>query len=347
MEPVAKTVNKQVTLDNYRVVAVRPDWTDSRGLLGYYNPITGRYRATPFLRLLRRAQEEVDAATIEGRDPVPFFLVLDEMNLARVEHYFADFLSALESGEPISLHDVDELELGTDEEAGAIPKTIAVPANLFFVGTVNVDESTYMFSLKVLDRAFTIELNDVHLDTFGTASEWSEALNLVGWDGRLSPSGTRKPATADWIEFGALADGELRNQVLGIHRILCKRNRHFGYRVANEIARFVNLAVAQASDPEQVGWVALDLAILQKVLVKLNGTQQELDELLGLLLQFCLNGSESAAGLPAPSAWLLADDGRALVAGDYEGEPVFPRSALKVWRMRKRLEERGFTAWIE
>jgi 5-methylcytosine-specific restriction enzyme B len=78
------------------------------------------------------------------------------MNLARVEHYFSDFLSAMESGEEIHLHDDPQVEEEED-----IPRRIAIPKNVFVIGTVNVDETTYMFSPKVLDRAFVLEFNDV------------------------------------------------------------------------------------------------------------------------------------------------------------------------------------------
>ena len=141
----------------YELVAVRPDWTDSRALLGFYNPLTRAYASTPTLDLVMRAQEEVSLAAAEGRAPRPFFLIFDEMNLARVEHYFSDFLSAMESGEELALHDDEDV----DEE---IPRRLALPSNLFVVGTVNVDETTYMFSPKVLDRAFVLEFNDVDLD---------------------------------------------------------------------------------------------------------------------------------------------------------------------------------------
>jgi len=83
---------------NWAVIAVRPDWTDHRGLLGHHNPLAGQYVVTPFLRLLLEAHEEATIAAKEGREPAPFFAILDEMNLARVEHYFSDLLSAMESG---------------------------------------------------------------------------------------------------------------------------------------------------------------------------------------------------------------------------------------------------------
>jgi len=354
IEQVTQEVVQDTRPENYDVVAVRPDWTDSRGLLGYFNPITGGYVTTPFLRLVLRAQREFERARDADKkvEPAPFFIVLDEMNLARVEHYFSDFLSALESGEAIALHDVESLESGEAEvEALAVPKRLSVPPNLYFVGTVNVDESTYMFSPKVLDRAFTIELNEVHLRSFGERPEWSDALDLKRWSGRLDPDATRKPNRDDWVAFGKLQKGALRDQLVALHDILAFEHRHFGYRVANEVARFVLLAVSQAKDAEQAGWDALDLAILQKVLVKLHGTQQELSELLDDLLRFTLEGATP------DTACVLTDWKPVRETGelsrnqtDDEDEPataLFARSAKKLWRMRKRLRAQGFTAWIE
>ncbi len=301
--------------------------------------------------MLLRADLEQRRAAEEEREPEPFFLVLDEMNLARVEHYFSDFLSALESGESIALHDVDALESGEAEvEALAVPKTIEVPHNLYFVGTVNVDESTYMFSPKVLDRAFTLELNEVHLRSFGERPEWSDRLDLTRWNGLLAPDGTRKPTRADWVRFGELEGGELREHLIALHDLLAEEHRHFGYRVANEIARFVGLAVDQAKDGEQGAWDALDLAILQKVLVKLHGTQQELSSLLDRLLLFALVGPGST-DLAELSRWAPSGRVGELVrfgdGSEEETTPAYARSAKKLWRMRRRLRQQGFTAWIE
>ena len=351
LAPVEQEVVIDPTPENYDVVAVRPDWTDSRGLLGYFNPITERYVTTPFLRLLLRAVNEYERATEDDQQPEPYFVLLDEMNLARVEHYFSDFLSAMESGEPIALHDVEALQSGEGEvETLAVPKQVTVPPNLFFVGTVNVDESTYMFSPKVLDRAFTIELNEVHLHTYGGQPEWSDDLDLARWSGRLDPDATRKPTRDDWIDFGELEDGALRGQLLALHDALAQENRHFGYRVANEVARFVNLAVEQAKDAEQAGWVALDLAILQKVLVKLHGTQAELGRLLDRIQRFTLVGKKDTDQVDL-EAWKPDSEGElVLPATGEDGEEasaLFPRSAKKLLRMRRRLRDQGFTAWIE
>ncbi len=280
---------------------MRPDWTDSRGLLGYFNPLTGHYVRTPFLDLILKAREE--------RGPV--FVVLDEMNLARVEHYFSDFLSALESGEAIHLHDAPEVK--------EVPRLLEVPPNLYFTGTVNVDESTYMFSPKVLDRAFTLELNEVDLAALSRLAEGRETegagLRLDGLPDRLEPA--EPPGASDWQDFGDLLDGELRRIVEDLNTLLTRENRHFGYRVAVEIARFVNLAAEQSDGGEDSLRTALDLALLQKVLPKLHGTQQELEEILAAL------------------------------AGFAEDRPRLDRFAAKIGRMRRRLQRQGFTSFIE
>jgi hypothetical protein len=302
-------------LKNYEVSAVRPDWSDNRGLLGYFNPLIGTYLVTPLLRLLLGAKDEAERAVQEERRPAPFFVILDEMNLARVEHYFSDFLSALESGEPIHLHDHQGIEEGETEDAISVPRQLHIPENVYFTGTVNVDETTYMFSPKVLDRAFTIELNRVDLQSFGIENQISASgFALTRFDGSLGPA--PKPTVADWSRFGELLDGRLKQVVLDLHKLLSDEDRHFGYRVANEIARFVVLASEQTDSTEQDLWTALDLAVLEKVLPKFHGTQQELESVLSLLMDFV------------------------------EVLPL-PRTARKIESMQRRLKRQGFTSFIE
>ena len=125
-------------------MSVRPDWTDNSYLLGWYNAIAEQYETTPVLKLIIAADSHPD---------VPHFIILDEMNIAKVEHYFSDFLSCMETRrvdpesnkvrqEPIHLRN------HTDEENGngdcSVPAKIEIPVNIYVTGTVNVDESTYM-----------------------------------------------------------------------------------------------------------------------------------------------------------------------------------------------------------
>ena len=353
-EPVTPVTKR---IDNYEVVPVRPDWVDNRGLLGYLNPITGAYSMTPFLSLLLKARAEEATADNEDRDPHPFFVVLDEMNLARVEHYFSDFLSALESDEPIPLHDDPEIEDGSAESGVPVPRRLRVPKNVFFTGTVNVDETTYMFSPKVLDRAFTIEFDRVDLAgyTDGVARSESGELDLsAGKDGALRFTPYEKPTRDDWLEFTKIAHGRYERILRELHAILEEEHRHFGYRVANEIARFVNLAVEQSPDGDKAAEAAFDLALLQKVLPKFHGTQQELESLLERLFNFAVHVGERRRGDTdvALDEWTV-ERGRLTPTrktgdGAAEGpDPEFPRTAAKIWRMLRRLRQRGFTAFIE
>lgn len=320
-------------VSQYEVIPVRPGWTDHHGLLGFYNALTQQYVTTPFLELLVRAHEEEARAKAEDRDPRPFFAILDEMNLARVERYFSDFLSAMESGEAIPLHNELSLEEGETEQGIAIPRRLKVPANVFFVGTVNVDETTYQFSPKVLDRAFTLEFNEVNLETYGSAAgdRPKGSFGLTRFDGTLSGA---LPSPKDWDELAKLAGGELRQQVIDINAILTDEHRHFGYRVANEIGRFVLLAAQQTSGSEALR-TALDLALLQKVLPKLHGTQQELEDLLHRLYAYAVKGV--AEGV---------DIGPELAATE-QTSTILPRFASKLRRMIRRLEQNGFTSFIE
>jgi hypothetical protein len=130
------------------LVAVAPNWTTNEDLLGYLNPLSGKYQHTPFSRFLREAAEEYEVASRQGRTAKPFHLILDEMNLARVEYYFARFLSAMEVR---ARNGTAAIELAPGHEVLLTP-------NLLFTGTVNVDETTHGFADKVYDRAQLLEL---------------------------------------------------------------------------------------------------------------------------------------------------------------------------------------------
>ena len=209
---------------HYTQVAVWPDWTDPTGLLGFINPLREppTFRETPALNLLLEADRNT---------ALPYFLCLDEMNLARVEHYFAPFLSAMEGqGGRLAIHPADEV-------IDRVPPSIAWPANLFIIGTVNMDETTYPFSDKVLDRAFTFEF-------------WEA--DLVGWHQRVDP-GT-DPATLAAV-FAVLTS---------LYAALLPARRHFGYRTCDEVLGF---CTAGSLDPTD----AIDAAVLAKVLPKIRG----------------------------------------------------------------------------
>ncbi len=136
--------------EQYKLVAVGADWINREPLLGYPNGLKDDEYVMPDNGVL---QLMINASKSENQDK-PYFLVLDEMNLSHVERYFADFLSIMESEDSIKLYTGSERISTNDTE---IPQTIYWPKNLFIIGTVNIDETTYMFSPKVLDRANVIE----------------------------------------------------------------------------------------------------------------------------------------------------------------------------------------------
>lgn len=196
-------------LEAHRVtVPVSPDWRDPSGLLGYFNGLHEEptFHVEPALRVL------LDASR---RPKAPFFLILDEMNLARVERYFAPMLSAMESQQPIVLH-------GHEHPIDDVPASIPWPSNVFIGGTVNMDETTHAFSDKVLDRAFTLEFWDIDLDGF-----------FAGFQG------PRIPYVEDLLR--------------ALNAILAPIRMHFGYRTANEVLRFVRAGIdAGGSEAEMV-----------------------------------------------------------------------------------------------
>ncbi len=232
------------------VVAVSPDWKDPTGLLGYYNALheVPTFQVEPALRMLLAA----------ARNPSkPYFLLLDEMNLARVEQYFAPFLSSMESGLPVALH-------GQDDAVNGVPPRLDWPRNLFIAGTVNMDETTFPFSDKVLDRAFTLEFWDVNLAAFF----------------EVRPAG-RLP--------------ELESAIQAFHDALRPIRRHFGYRTAGELLAFVEAAGPEASAEVKRG--LLDQGVFSKVLPRLRGeTSPELRNTYAVLRKLCEQQSLKRCG---------------------------------------------------
>lgn len=314
-------------------ISVRPDWMDNKGLLGYYNILDEKYYATTLLKLLLNARQNPDK---------PYFVILDEMNLAKVEQYFSDFLSIMESRTPNN-PDGESMELYYVENAKThdgtpIPSKLHIPANVYFTGTVNVDESTYMFSPKVLDRANVIEFNDVNLKQYSSSSDQAGAFLLKDTDVRRelidqkhSPFCSRE----DYYEAEKIIGKEI-NVLQDMLNILHPYNLHFGYRVINEVSRFI-INTKDMVEEFNIN-ETLDVQILQKVLPKFHGSQAKLEEPLKRLLKFC---------------WLdQTVSGDSFVEADIEnviqnGHMRFPRSARKLARMIRNLKVQGYTSFIE
>jgi energy-coupling factor transporter ATP-binding protein EcfA2 len=345
------SVRRKVTHKRYCFLSVRPDWIDNRGLLGYYNPITNKYEATELLKLLIRAANDDKKR--------PYFVILDEMNLAKVEHYFSDFLSCLESrrvgpdgnivGESLILHDQDDLEFVEDGQRFTIPKRLVIPENVYFTGTVNIDETTYMFSPKVLDRANVIEFNEVNLESY------KERLKEQGVEGVqfFASDEFVEKFTSGYSHLRALIRKEFTfddklescyNHLVEINKLLQPQHLHFGYRVVDEILFYIENA-------RQFGYFseldALDLQILQRILPKFFGNRKKLEATFVKLLNYFYQISDANLALSkAEYEYLMngqASEGVRFVGKD----PLFPRSTKKLIRMLISLRDHGFVSFIE
>jgi hypothetical protein len=322
----------------YALIAVRSDWTDPRGLVGFFNPLTNSYVRTAVIDVLLRAAE----------DPAhPYLVILDEMNLARVEYYFSDFLSALESDEPIQMMDpgVEEelLALGHDE----IPAQLKIPPNVSFLGTVNVDETTQSFSPKVLDRANVIEFSDVDIErALGhPVDDPTEGLRLS--DGQLNPAWLCTAREHALAAATTAQENETFTEALeDVHDLLTRFHLQFGYRVIAEVSAFVGHAMQKvAGATELIVHRAFDLQLQQKVIPKLTGGR-ELEQPLTHLLHYCHTATKSTALDPQT----VRDAARkALDPTDTTGvdEPQYPGSAKKLLRMLDRLADTGFVGALE
>ena len=328
----AKELEKEEVkhVKNTCFISVRSDWTDATPLFGHYNFVDQRYHLTPTLNFILTAHEHPE---------MPFFLILDEMNLAKVEHYFSDFLSCLESRhiedgklsqEPIHIHS-DSGWLNTNSEYfDVVGPTLALPPNLYVTGTVNIDESTYMFSSKVLDRANVIELNDVDIGGYATSSNQAAASTFVL---KAFPN-LEKFELAQKADFQAIPD-EAREFLKATHALLEKHHLHFGYRVINEVSRFIVNAQIYCVAHDGLVEQALDRQLVQKVLPKFNGPQSKLDVPVRELLTLVATG--------APG---LAMEWDAIEKLDASATK-YPLAAAKLRRMARALTINGFANFIE
>ena len=339
------------------VVAVGADWTSNEHVLGYPDGLDrSRYIRTKTLDLILNA---VVSPTI------PHFLILDEMNLSHVERYFADLLSAIESGEPIHLHG-DESTAGGDEVRSGVPSRLKLPANLFIIGTVNVDETTYMFSPKVLDRANVLEfrvsessLSDFLVNPVGIVDSDIEGKGSLHAAGLMNLARSGHALTANELSV-------VNDEIMLFFRALQPTGAEFGYRAAKEMVAFIGCHKQLSGD----GWsprAALDAQIVQKILPKLHGSRNKLEPVLWSLAILCFNSRQTAAddsdGRKLELAGILQQATKAMEMGDdsldpleitRNGEASYPSSAAhyplsfdKIVRMMRAVRLNGFTSFAE
>lgn len=363
-------------VQKYRVafLPVRPDWTDPQKIWGYYNPLTGLYYPTQATIVAMHAYLEFLAY---GEAAPRHFIILDELNLARVEYYLADILSLMECpttivgeqikmGEMSSVHPFnrplwtisapkseigqensvhEQLYVGKTDRSWAkayhylsaanagmmlqkmpvdlkdvingadwhrvVPPKISFTPNLTIIGTVNVDETTFSFSPKVLDRAFVMEFNDMDYD--GVCKTWK------GYD-------------------------DARDAFKTMHRILRPENLHFGYRTVHEILSYI--------DQAQGNWASCgDFCMVSKVLPKLRGGEDKLGAILPVFLAYAITNKTDITALHEEAATLVGD---ILAAKQLPSilrrleleKPAYPLTADKLFRMTRQLLDTGLASFF-
>lgn len=321
----AEAVGATSSNGRYKMVSVRPDWSDSSDLFGHVD-LNNRFVRGDIIDFVKQAELDEDH---------PYFLCLDEMNLARVEYYLSDVLSVIETryfddagkitSEPLIKKEI----YGSDVRAYDKYGIIRLPENLYIIGTVNMDETTFPFSRKVLDRANTIEFSYVDIMPDFTVISSVTPLDL--------PNSFMK---AEYIHLAhCIEDAVYVNticlKIKEINEVLKKANSHVGYRVRDEIVFYMlNNKKAGLLNED----IAFDNEIMQKILPRIQGSSSVVKEMLCELFKIC--------------------------AGDYEGyqtdsetihkkmfdyinkkECKYKRSAEKIADMVRRFETDGFTQY--
>jgi hypothetical protein len=340
--------------DNHRMVAVGADWTDNRNVLGFVNHLrddgTAKknpvYQSTPILDLLIDANETPET---------PFFLILDEMNLSHVERYFADFLSVMEQkeGGVFRLHtegtgdNAESRLLRTSADKIGVPRNLPYPPNLFVIGTVNIDETTYMFSPKVLDRANVIEFKVTDKEIGGYLDDPKGYPEMV-----KAPDGCAesflvlalKARKGDLDDLPPEVSGAVKEHLLTLFRMMEEDRFEFAYRTLNEVLRYLKISHELAEDKKawiDVGWKTdLDAQILQKILPKLHGSIGRISGLVVNLADYCHRGM--LPSVDAPGIAKLKE----VATLDAKAAKGFPQSFKKLQAMAATLQSEQFVSFI-
>ena len=294
---------------NFQMVQVKPNWHDSSDLIGYVSRVSGKaeFVAGEFLKFVAKAWEDVET---------PYFLCLDEMNLAPVEQYFAEYLSVIESRkshkdgtvttDPI-VEKADEewyfnltASLTSDEDIRKQfnEQGICIPQNLIVVGTVNMDETTFSFSRKVLDRAMTIEMNEV--DLHGGLTEHNEQIGKLGKAELIGSAVEGVDVYKGYTDVCETALGYLQK----VNDVLEGTPFKLAYRTRNEFLLYVvnNLPYCKDDDDQELPQEyviarALDEITCMKVLSRIEGDDTKVsDELLDNLSKAIEDGLKTVSG---------------------------------------------------
>ena len=304
-----------------QLVPVRPDWSDSSDLFGHTD-LSGNFHPGAIIDFIKKA--EWDKST-------PHFLCLDEMNLARVEYYLSDFLSIIETRDrkengAIETDALVDASYFQSQSAREKYGRVYIPENLYIIGTVNMDETTFPFSKKVLDRANTIEFSFVNL--MARVSAGGQPVTQ-----KLDNSFLK----TDYLYLQDCDDEDLIGTVCfnleELNQILVKANLHVGYRVRDEISFYMmNNKKAELLDFDS----AFDHEIMQKILPRVQGSSSAIKKVLSELFAKCAgdySGFAGAAAYEQMDSYLESKTCK------------YPNSAKKIAFMMRRYEEDGFTSY--
>ncbi len=337
---------------NFEMIQVKPNWHDSSELFGYVSRISGnaKYIAGDFLKFITHAWENW-----LSNNKMPYFLCLDEMNLAPVEQYFAEYLSVVESrkldagtikSDPLIKKDADGFHDLIDRQLAWKPQEvhdmyekdgICLPPNLIVVGTVNMDETTFSFSRKVLDRAMTIEMNEVNL--WGGLNDRYESIEQQSVETLI---GTAVEGVDVYASHQAVCDTCL-TYLQKVNKELEDTPFKVAYRTRNEVLLYVvnNLPYNQSADgtalpQEYVIARALDEITNMKILSRIEGDESKVrKDRLDRLVETIREGLESISGCQYGAESMERDDSQVEKS----------ISIAKLEEMTKKLTDSGYTSY--
>lgn len=322
----ATEANGQFTL-----IPVRPDWNDPSDLIGYKD-LGGTFRRGKLTYIL-------EVASTPENQQKPYFICLDEMNLARVEHYFSDLLSILETQRWQEGCIVTDTIVAEDQ----VGRNIGIPENVFFIGTVNMDETTHPFSKKVLDRANTIEFNHIQLDNFKdleeAASTSEEELDSVYPTASFLTSNYLQLKDA-YTEYKNVIQSMV-SLLVEINTILENIHAHIGFRVRDSICFYL---IYNERFSLMTRDKAIDMQIMQKILPRIQGNNSVVKKVIIELLLLALNKSTFKSKEYLDGERDIEQVWEKLVN---DNNVKYPHTARKLIYMLRRLDDDGFTSfWV-
>jgi hypothetical protein len=311
----AEAINAECEL-----IPVKPDWTDNTDLIGYKN-LEDKFQEKELLRIINIATQNPEKI---------YFALLDEMNLARVEHYFSDFLSLIETreiidGKIVTERILDEADLGDRVDLA----NLHFPENFYLIGTVNMDETTHPFSRKVLDRANSIELSEVSLNW---NEEGSSLPTLEGITNKFLRAKYLRSSDLEQKEKDILKD--VLKKLIEINGILKSADLQFGYRVRDEVCFYM---IYQKEIEDIISLEeALDYQIMQKILPRIQGSSIRIKRLIIGLIKYLSNKNSISDSYEYSE-----------IEKEVKEVQNFKKSLDKLLFMLRRYNDDGFTSfWL-